>query len=547
MKSFNQTLMLAISIVLGSCTANQYTITFETNGGTPIEPIIGNFDAWVDSISETSKEGHSFAGWFLNEGLTIPTNIPDKFPAENLTLYANWTINHYTLTFETNGGNMIHSLTQEYDSQIELVEDPTKPFHNFLGWFSDFNFITSTTIPITMPSRDVTFYAKWAPLEGAILTAQDLRNIKNNLSGTYFLVNDIDLGGVEWTPIGTDTTPFKGILDGKGFTIRNLKITTSQIYVGLFGFNEGIITNLNLDYVDINVNGAMYAGSFIGYNNTNGDINNLKALNGKITISKNYFNTSIVGGLIGFQNTDLSINYSSNSLLITEGLIDILGGLIGNSMTVTISNCYNTASMDGISEVGGLVGKADSATISNSFNLGNVSSDVDSSSRGGGLVGYASVFVDISTSFNLGSVVGNAQVGGLVGRVGNITISNSFNRGSVVGYSPISRVGGLAGLVSIARVTNSFNSGSVSGYHVDGNGLFSGQVNIIISYSVNLINSFNFGNINGNIVPNLIIYDLEFFTTTSSWDTAIWNFTGLDIANGLFPTLKNMPTIPDNQ
>jgi hypothetical protein len=360
-------------------------------------------------------------------------------------------------------------------------------------------------------------------------------------------VNDIDLGGVEWTPIGTDTTPFKGILDGKGFTIRNLKITTSQIYVGLFGFNEGIITNLNLDYVDINVNGAMYAGSFIGYNNTNGDINNLKALNGKITISKNYFNTSIVGGLIGFQNTDLSINYSSNSLLITEGLIDILGGLIGNSMTVTISNCYNTASMDGISEVGGLVGKADSATISNSFNLGNVSSDVDSSSRGGGLVGYASVFVDISTSFNLGSVVGNAQVGGLVGRVGNITISNSFNRGSVVGYSPISRVGGLAGLVSIARVTNSFNSGSVSGYHVDGNGLFSGQVNIIISYSVNLINSFNFGNINGNIVPNLIIYDLEFFTTTSSWDTAIWNFTGLDIANGLFPTLKNMPTIPDNQ
>ena len=488
MKSFNQTFMLAISIVLGSCTANQYTITFETNGGTPIEPIIGNFDAWVDSISETSKEGHSFAGWFLNEGLTIPTNIPDKFPAENLTLYANWTINHYTLTFETNGGNMIHSLTQEYDSQIELVEDPTKPFHNFLGWFSDFNFITSTTIPITMPSRDVTFYAKWAPLEGAILTAQDLRNIKNNLSGTYFLVNDIDLGGVEWTPIGTDTTPFKGILDGKGFTIRNLKITTSQVYVGLFGFNEGIITNLNLDYVDINVNGAMYAGSFIGYNNTNGDINNLKALNGTITISKNYFNTSIVGGLIGFQNTDLSINYSSNSLLITEGLIDILGGLIGNSMTVTISNCYNTASMDGISEVGGLVGKADSATI-----------------------------------------------------------SNSFNRGSVVGYSPVSRVGGLAGLVSIARVTNSFNSGSVSGYHVDGNGLFSGQVNILISYSVNLINSFNFGNINGNIVPNLIIYDLEFFTTTSSWDTAIWNFTGLDIANGLFPTLKNMPTIPDNQ
>ena len=95
-------------------------------------------------------------------------------------------------------------------------------------------------------------------------------------------MNDIDLESNEWTPIGTDTAPFTGTLDGKDFTINNLKISTSQVYVGLIGYNEGTIKNLKLDNVDINVTGGLssniYGGAFIGYNNSDSEIKNLQTL-----------------------------------------------------------------------------------------------------------------------------------------------------------------------------------------------------------------------------------------------------------------------------
>ena len=48
-----------------------------------------------------------------------------------------------------------------------------------------------------------------------IRTAQELDNIRNNLSGKYILMNDIDLGEYEnWVPIGTKKQPFSGIFDG---------------------------------------------------------------------------------------------------------------------------------------------------------------------------------------------------------------------------------------------------------------------------------------------------------------------------------------------
>ena len=82
-----------------------------------------------------------------------------------------------------------------------------------------------------------------------IYTAEDLKNIRDNMRGKYILMNDIDLSGIDWVPLEAPSTAiapdFDGILDGNGYTIRNLSCT-GESKAALFESNSGIIKNLAL-------------------------------------------------------------------------------------------------------------------------------------------------------------------------------------------------------------------------------------------------------------------------------------------------------------
>jgi uncharacterized repeat protein (TIGR02543 family) len=81
-------------------------------------------------------------------------------PASNVTLYAKWTINQYTITFETNGGNVLESLMFDFGQSIVLPSDPFKEGYTFNGWFSDIN-LTQPNQFITMPANNFTLYTSW--------------------------------------------------------------------------------------------------------------------------------------------------------------------------------------------------------------------------------------------------------------------------------------------------------------------------------------------------------------------------------------------------
>lgn len=84
-----------------------------------------------------------------------------------------------------------------------------------------------------------------------IYDAEDLANIANDMTGKYILMNDIDLSGIDWQPLkasspGGYTSGFTGILEGNGYTIRNLSCT-DEVSAGLFDENyNGTIQNLAL-------------------------------------------------------------------------------------------------------------------------------------------------------------------------------------------------------------------------------------------------------------------------------------------------------------
>ena len=126
-------------------TINQYTITFDTDGGSEIAPITQDYNSAVTAPADPTKTGYTFAGW--------DKEIPATIPAEDITIKALWTINQYTITFDTDGGSEIAPITHDYNSAVTAPANPTKTGYTFAGWDKE--------IPATIPAEDITIKALW--------------------------------------------------------------------------------------------------------------------------------------------------------------------------------------------------------------------------------------------------------------------------------------------------------------------------------------------------------------------------------------------------
>ena len=138
---------------------NSYKITFDSNGGSSISPIETNYNDTIKEPSNPTRTGYSFAGWYSNSELTNEY-VFNKMPAENITLYAKWTIKKYTITFDSNGGSNISPIESDYNNTITEPNNPTMEGYSFDGWYSD----SELTNPYTfnkMPAKNITLYAKW--------------------------------------------------------------------------------------------------------------------------------------------------------------------------------------------------------------------------------------------------------------------------------------------------------------------------------------------------------------------------------------------------
>lgn len=129
---------------------NQYTITFVTDGGTAVAPITQDYGTAVTAPAAPTKVGYTFAGW--------DKAIPETIPAEDTTITAKWTVNQYTITFNTDGGSDVAPITQDYGTAVAAPAAPTKAGYTFAGWYKDGVAYTFTT----MPAEDITLTAKWS-------------------------------------------------------------------------------------------------------------------------------------------------------------------------------------------------------------------------------------------------------------------------------------------------------------------------------------------------------------------------------------------------
>ncbi|MBB6463647.1 InlB B-repeat-containing protein [Flammeovirga kamogawensis] len=147
--------------VYAKWSVNEYTISFNENGGSTIEDIVLLFGESVIVPSAPILEGYTFDGWYTDTEFTTEFTFPETMLAENRTIYAKWSINQYTITFIENGGNEIEDITLDYNAKLTLPEDPIYNPFIFEGWFTDEILTTEYTFTETMPAYNVTLYAKW--------------------------------------------------------------------------------------------------------------------------------------------------------------------------------------------------------------------------------------------------------------------------------------------------------------------------------------------------------------------------------------------------
>jgi len=132
---------------------NIYSITFNSNGGTALNSISKDYDSIINLPNNPLREGYTFDGWFEDDNLSISFDI-EKMPSKDFTLYAKWTINQYTITFDSNGGTEVESISQNYATTV------TRKGYTFDGWYTD-STLTKRFTFTTMPANDLNLYGKW--------------------------------------------------------------------------------------------------------------------------------------------------------------------------------------------------------------------------------------------------------------------------------------------------------------------------------------------------------------------------------------------------
>jgi len=180
-----------------------FKVKFNTDGGSPIADVTVKNNALLN-VPVTKKEGYTFSGWYKDSGLKIQLSAKDKVTS-NITLYAKWILNTYTVSFDCKGGSEIKSQLVGYRKLLVVPAIPSKEGYTFSGWYATPDLLTMYDCNQAITS-DLTLYAKWDIVPATSFAAIIPSNVLSlkvrsspsciddtNIIGTLYKSNVIDV------------------------------------------------------------------------------------------------------------------------------------------------------------------------------------------------------------------------------------------------------------------------------------------------------------------------------------------------------------------
>ena len=338
-----------------------------------------------------------------------------------------------------------------------------------ISWASEVENVAQTTKGNTT--------TQYSSLAEALNAAKD--------GGTVELLKNVTLTG-NWTTVGTESEPFKGTFDGKGYTITGLNISTSENnYVGFIGMLDGG-TVKNVKFASVSVTGEDDVGTAVGRIINGGIVSGVQVLGGTVRGAKrvggvvgsiiadgsalNCTNAAVVtandrnaGGIVGsayYTETGKQMyitNCVNNGAVTASGVRGVCGGIVSLS-AANVSGNTNTAAVKG-TEVGGIVGEQKSyGSVTNNTNSGAVTNTGGNAAYGaGGIIGWlryhetseanaypVSEIISVTGNKNSGSVTGGNDAGGIVGTVYNSAVIMN-NQNTAASFSAATFAAGIVG------------------------------------------------------------------------------------------------------
>ena len=213
----NLTAEAGANVELLACwTANAYTLTFNTDGGTAVDPITQDYGTAITPPADPTKDGYKFAGW--NPAL------PLTMPAQNKTVTAQWTVNQYTISFAANAADATGTMTPmtcTYDVATNLAQCAfDRTGYGFAGWtnsnnevFADGALVVNLT---ATDGADVELFACWT---GAVYTVT--LDPQDGSGGTASTTATFDAAMPTITPPNRDGYTFGGYTNDVGTLYYN--------------------------------------------------------------------------------------------------------------------------------------------------------------------------------------------------------------------------------------------------------------------------------------------------------------------------------------
>lgn len=199
-----------------------------------------------------------------------------------------------------------------------------------------------------------------------IKSVADLKKISKHPNAKFYLKKNLDLKNKEWIPIGTEENPFTGKFYGNGYTIKNLSVTKTNEYAGLFGYIDGA------KICDLRVTGKVenvecYGGGIVGLANNKSVLSYCVS---EVEVS----GVDQIGGVVG-RISDSKAKYCINYKAVHatgRGSGGITADLYPSG---DIINCLNMGDVKGGNDLtGGISGGSTAGSIAGCIVLGNISS-----------------------------------------------------------------------------------------------------------------------------------------------------------------------------
>ncbi|MCH3966066.1 MAG: hypothetical protein LKE52_00220 [Bacilli bacterium] len=270
---------------------------------------------------------------------------------------------------------------------------------------------------------------------------------------TVNLENDVDLANYTWTPIGTETSPFKGTFNGNDKTINHLALSSTDYFQGSIGVLDGGVVK-NIKFENVNLSGVNKSGCAVGEVINNGTVSYIAVNSGTIIGG-----TKTIGSCVGMIKAYGTVDHCTNHVDITSSGTNV-GGIIGaayyteEGQEMYVKDNENYGKIIGGHPAGGIVGLS-TGNVSGNHNYADVKGTIGTST--GGIVGEQKSYGIVESNTNEGNVVNADGQYGVGGVIGWIRYHGSTETASYKVSVPI-------------EVRKNVNKGSVSGGN-DGGGI----------------------------------------------------------------------------